>query len=208
MNEKRYPLEMTQFKTEHYRPGDHFRTPQRWDNFTMHVPIWTQVLNHFFQKDDTLKFLELGSGNGLCANWLLDTFKNCIVDTVDIENVRIVEEDGTKYRVVTTENLKPFIDADRCYFYESTTKDFFNNGGSDITYDFAYVDASHDIDWVLYDGISAFNCLRVGGLLIFDDYGWGNTKVGIDAFLTCFADRFQLVYKDWQVMVMKTKNLE
>jgi len=42
----------------------------------MHVPQWKFVLNHFFEFRTDLKFLELGTGNGMCSNFLLDNY-NC-----------------------------------------------------------------------------------------------------------------------------------
>ena len=39
--------------------------------------------------------------------------------------------------------------------------------------------------------------------MIFDDYGWGDCGVGIDAFLECFKEQVHIVHKEWQVMVMK-----
>jgi len=82
---KRYPKKLTKFKTNNYIPGEHYRNDREWDHFTMHVPVWTQVLNKFFKGKKNLKFLELGTGNGLCSNFLLDTY-DCNVDTVDLQN--------------------------------------------------------------------------------------------------------------------------
>lgn len=62
-------------------------------------------------------------------------------------------------------------------------------------FDLIYIDGSHETPDVLTDSILAFQLLRVGGLMIFDDYLWGlgaqseplnNPKLGIDSFLNCF----------------------
>ena len=45
--------------------------------------------------------------------------------------------------------------------------------------------------------------VKENGLMIFDDYGWGNCGVGIDAFLECFKEQVHIVHKEWQVMIMK-----
>ena len=198
---QRYPRELTRFKTENYIPREHYTNVLKWDNFSMHVPLWRQVLDHFFSDKKNLNFLELGTGNGMCSNFLLDTY-DCKLDTVDLRNINNVEEDGKEYSVISTENLKPFIDEGRCTFNEMSTKEFLINN-QDKEYDFIYVDASHNKEDVLRDSILSFDLLIENGLMIFDDYGWGNCGVGIDAFLECFKEQVHIVHKEWQVMIMK-----
>jgi hypothetical protein len=62
----------------------------------------------------------------------------------------------------------------------------------DGAYDIIYIDGNHEPDYVLEDAVLAFRKLKVGGHLIFDDYGWGGpdlTKRGIDAFLHGYTTR-------------------
>lgn len=204
----RYPLEKTKFKTENYRPGDHFRIPLRWDNFTLNVPIWQQVIPQFFGSGyvPAFKVLELGSGNGLCSNYLLDKF-NCTIDTVDINDHHIIEEDDKKYLVSTSLNLRPFIDSNRCTFHNMTTREFMHTNLNN-RYDFIYVDASHDPDWVLYDAVNAFELLKDDGLMIFDDYGMKGCAQGVNAFLSCYKPHVEVFYKDWQLMLRKKSSLK
>ncbi len=202
---ERYPLELTKFKTDNYKPGDHYRIPQRWDNFTMHAPLWTEVLNHYFEDKSDLLFLELGSGNGLCANFLLDNYK-CTLHTVDIEETRIVKEGEDEYEVSTLKNLQPFIDQGRCNFHHMNTKQYLSSH-QDYQYDFIYVDASHDKDWVLYDAVNSFSLLKTEGLLIFDDYGWGDCALGIDAFTKCFEKHIHVIHRGWQIFLHKVSDL-
>lgn len=206
MKLKRYPSDLTLFKTDNYKPQQHYRNLKSWDNFTMHVPLWTQVLDHFFKDQKNLKFLELGSGNGLCANFMLDNY-NCYLDTVDMEELRVVAVEGIDYEISTIQNLKPFIDKKRCQFHEMTTKNFLLNN-QDKVYDFIYIDAAHTKEAVLYDAINSFPLLKPEGLMIFDDYGWGNCGEGIDAFLNIFEDYIEIFHKEWQVMIKKSKDFK
>ena len=203
---ERYPLNLTKFKTNNYRPKDHFRVPLRWDNFTMHIPIWNQVLSHFFRDKKDLKILELGSGNGLCSNFLLDNYP-CYIETVDLSDSHIWEEEGEKYIVSTTSNLQPFIEEGRCNFYQTSTKNFLLKN-QDKKYDFIYIDASHDADWVLYDAVNSFPLLKENGLIIFDDYGMHNCAKGINAFLSCFEPYLKVFHKDWQLMIHKISEFQ
>lgn len=64
-------------------------------------------------------------------------------------------------------------------------------------FDFIYVDGSHEATDVLADAVLAFELLRKGGIIAFDDYLWGgptpeqrdllsSPKVAIDAFTNIF----------------------
>jgi predicted O-methyltransferase YrrM len=46
------------------------------------------------------------------------------------------------------------------------------------TFDLVYVDGSHQAKDVLCDAVMAFQLLRVGGLMIFDDYLWHEEPLG------------------------------
>ena len=85
-------------------------------------------------------------------------------------------------------------------------------------FDLIYVDASHFPHNTILDGCLAFRLLRVGGCVIFDDYGWKRTKrapahvtpkVGIDAFEKTH-ERFIEPAKvhEYQRAWYKTKDME
>lgn len=80
----------------------------------------------------------------------------------------------------------------------------------DGSFDLIYIDGNHEPEYVLEDAVLAFRKLKVGGTLIFDDYGWGGpdlTQRGIDAFLKAYYKRIDAdhvgIY-DTQVFVRKT----
>lgn len=70
-------------------------------------------------------------------------------------------------------------------------------------FDFAYVDGSHQAPDVLCDAVLAFRLLRVGGVLVFDDYIWGfggaacdplnAPKIAVDAFSTMYARKLAML---------------
>lgn len=74
-------------------------------------------------------------------------------------------------------------------------------GGS---FDLAYVDGSHQAPDVLFDAVLAFQLLRVGGYLVFDDYLWhlerrgaqdhyNMPKPAIDAFVNIYRRKLDLL---------------
>jgi hypothetical protein len=76
-------------------------------------------------------------------------------------------------------------------------------------YDVIYIDGSHVMSDVLTDGVLGWDLLKVGGLMLFDDYDFGlrfpdqNTQQGIDAFLVCFAPRLELLHQSHVVVIRK-----
>ena len=62
----------------------------------------------------------------------------------------------------------------------------------DSFFDIIYIDGNHEPEYVLEDAVLAFRKLKDGGMLIFDDYGWGGpdlTQKGIDSFLNAYRKR-------------------
>ncbi|WP_420466764.1 class I SAM-dependent methyltransferase [Panacagrimonas sp.] len=84
-------------------------------------------------------------------------------------------------------------------------------------FDLIYVDGSHQAPDVLTDAVLAFRLLRVGGVMIFDDYQWRmkpplgdnpltRPRPAIDAFARLFADKLRrLECHPQQYAVRKTE---
>lgn len=79
-------------------------------------------------------------------------------------------------------------------------------------FDLVYIDGSHQASDVLRDAVMAFDLCAIGGLLVFDDYLWGNRadtlscpKPAIDAFTNCYAQKTQILqdFPLWQLYVKK-----
>lgn len=79
----------------------------------------------------------------------------------------------------------------------------------DASFDIIYVDGNHEPEYVLEDAVLAFRKLKVGGYLIFDDYGWGGpdlTQRGIDAFISGYHKRIRVIgSRESQVFIQKHK---
>jgi len=78
------------------------------------------------------------------------------------------------------------------------------------TFDFIYIDGSHKAKDVLTDACMAWQLLKPEGVLVFDDYLWGNPrdalhrpKIAIDAFTNIFGEELSIVYAGHQLAVRK-----
>ncbi len=76
--------------------------------------------------------------------------------------------------------------------------------GKKNSFDFIYIDGSHQAPDVLADAVLGFKLLRVGGLMVFDDYLWSETmpygkdplrcpKPAIDAFVNLNFRKLQVI---------------
>ena len=79
----------------------------------------------------------------------------------------------------------------------------------DAFFDMIYIDGNHEPEFVLEDAVLSFRKLKVGGFLIFDDFGWGGpdmTTRGIMAFLQAYHKRVKLLgEKNTQIFCVKER---
>jgi hypothetical protein len=70
----------------------------------------------------------------------------------------------------------------------------------DNYFDMIYIDGNHEPDFALEDAVLSFRKLKIGGYLIFDDYGFdgpNGTSKGIDGFLSGYHKRVEVLRKKW-----------
>lgn len=81
-------------------------------------------------------------------------------------------------------------------------------------FDFIYIDGSHIAKDVLTDACMAWPLLKPKGIMVFDDYLWGDPrdvlhrpKVAIDAFINIFAEEVEVVHVGYQLAVRKKESV-
>ena len=86
-------------------------------------------------------------------------------------------------------------------------------GGSEEAFDFVYIDGSHLAPMVLTDACMAWPLLKPGGVMVFDDYLWGQPrdilhrpKLAIDSFLNIFSEQLIPLFIAQQLAVQKSAN--
>ena len=169
------------------------------DWFTHNIPVWMrEVVDRLEGPAD---WLELGSFEGRSARW--------VMENVTINRMTCVDYWGNHPNVErrfdhNTEGLG-------VEKVKSLTHPWLMQN-QDRRYDVVYVDADHEAKSALMDAALAWNMLRLGGYMIFDDYLWQHDepdykvppKVGIDAFLDCWKHKLCICHKGYQVIVRKT----
>lgn len=78
------------------------------------------------------------------------------------------------------------------------------------SYDILYIDGSHLADDVEQDALLSWNLLKVGGVVIFDDYQLTipelpeqDTQIGIDRFLAAIPNCYEILHQDYQLLIKK-----
>jgi predicted O-methyltransferase YrrM len=168
-------------------------------------------------------FLEIGSYEGRSAVWIVENMledggKLCCIDTWEGgEEHKAAKEnmgDVQKTFLHNIEILKGQFPERRIEAYKGTSTRYLAEliCNSDERFDFIYIDGSHTARDVLTDACMAWPVLKPGGIMVFDDYMWGDArdtlhrpKIAIDMFATIFAEELAFVHFGYQLAVRKIR---
>jgi SAM-dependent methyltransferase len=75
----------------------------------------------------------------------------------------------------------------------------------DNHFDIIYIDGNHEPQFIIEDAVLSFRKLKVGGYLIFDDYGWHDASFGIDAFLNSYKKCYRMINPNHNTQVFIQK---
>lgn len=173
------------------------------DWFTHNIPIWQRHLQEFTGIAD-FQVVEIGSFQGMSACWLLDNILTH--PTAKITCIDLYFQQDFKGNIAKTGVAQQVIKL------EGYSQDLLVNLTSEY-YDIAYVDGCHKPTSVLQDAILSWRLVKLGGLMIFDDYEFTfpdspeqDTKIGINLFLEMFASQLEVVHQGYQLIVKKNSN--
>ena len=173
------------------------------DWFTHNIPIWQRHLQEFTGIAD-FQVVEIGSFQGMSACWLLDNILTH--PTAKITCIDLYFQEHFKGNIAKTGLAEQVIKL------EGYSQDLLVNLTSEY-YDIAYVDGCHKPTSALQDAILSWRLVKVGGMMIFDDYEFTfpdspeqDTKIGIDVFLEMFGSQLEVVHKGYQLIVKKIGN--
>lgn len=160
--------------------------------------------------------LEIGTFRGDSALWMLQNIftgaaatYTCIDPFTGSAEHAANGVDCSDNERVAREVLAPF--ADRCTIIKGYSQDTLPMLGF-RKFDFIYVDGDHTAPSVMRDAVMGFELLKVGGIMIFDDYGWktmpnllDRPQVAIDYFTHTYTRRLRVLHKGWQVAIKKVE---
>ena len=166
-------------------------------------------------KDQKVDFLQLGAYTGDATKWLFENILTHSESTLtDVDtwegSDEVAHKDMDWSSVEETYNLKnkEWLDSGRIIKMKMTTDEFFSSNHKQ--FEFVYVDADHTAISALKDGIGGYDCLKINGVLGFDDYRWGldlpvkdRPMAGIDAFRVAHWNKTALLEANLQVWLKK-----
>lgn len=141
------------------------------DYFSLNAYYWDLVINKNFKK---FSYLEIGSWEGNSAMFILNNFNTEKVTCVDIWDLH--HDAGKDEQIRRFNNFQSNLDEfnGRFSFYKNTSDEFFTNNRE--KYDVIYIDGWHEAPQVYKDICNSWNCLNIGGIIICDDFFYGNIK--------------------------------
>lgn len=176
------------------------------DWLTNVLPTWQKYLAPYKGKKN-LHYLEVGVFEGRSFFWIMDniaTHKSSKLYALDIFDPMY------EHRFLNNLKLTKREDSVKILKGFSTTQ---LRKVKTNSIDIIYIDGSHLAKDVLFDIVNSWELLKEGGLLILDDYGMKQylpknltPKVAIDGFMNSYQNQIELIHKDWQVILKKTKS--
>ena len=189
------------------------------DWFSWAPPVWEQLTPLLPERKN---FLEIGSFEGRSTVWIVENMMEdggeiTCIDTWEggMEHVH-GEMVGAEARFDKNMALLNEKFPERKVLKLKTTSTTalartITNGP--VSFDFIYIDGSHVAKDVLTDACMSWPMLKVGGIMVFDDYTWrpqGLTtmqrpKIAVDTFVNFFEDELELIHVGYQLTVRKIK---
>lgn len=197
------------FRKEVVEPGSFTQ-----DGFTLSMRAWEPLFLEL--EGTTARMLEIGSYEGMSACYALwrlpdahitcvDTFEGSPEDlVVDVDLATLGEVFEKNIALVDASRVRTLVGDSRRVLLELVE--------AGERFDLVYVDGSHVALDVLVDSAYAWQLLRTGGFLVWDDYEWAalgmdpllRPGVAIDRFLDLVDGKYELQRRYMQVVIRKT----
>ncbi len=187
-----------------YRKSYQFDAAEDW--FSVNIPVWDAALDPF--KGRPVHYLEIGCFEGRSAIWM---FENVLTDTGSTLTCIDPYQDhvGQAVKSRFLANIERAGAADRFKLIVGFSQEELRKLPLD-NYDVIYIDGDHRAGPVLEDAVLSWRLLKVNGVMIFDDYGWELSRpapdrplMGADFFLEAFRSRFEVIHREYQLILRK-----
>jgi predicted O-methyltransferase YrrM len=193
------------------------------DWFDQNIRHLSRILDGLRGKEN-LKFLEIGSYEGRSTVWFLEnilTHETSKITCIDLFTGEVEDNDFSKFEGLNSNYYQDFLEnieqhkekvsIMRGYSYKELRKI-----NEYETFDFIYIDGAHTSFELICDAVLSEPLLKVGGIIVFDDYLWRNQndpedsnypKLAIDCFMSLFNQQYTIILDSWQIALQKNKNL-
>lgn len=189
------------------------------DWFCGNVPQWFSIIAELKLADQSeLNVLEIGSWEGLSTVFIASTLPYAKITCVDTWAGADEHKSGDLSPISSLSEIEGRFDkntssyATRIKKFKSTSFGFYLASHLKNHFDLIYIDGSHHCNDVMIDAIECFDALKVGGVIIFDDFLWkyyerarDNPAGAINAFLRMKMGKFKIMRIYYQLAIQKTE---
>tara|TARA_B110000259_G_scaffold106404_1_gene121980 strand:- start:24 stop:740 length:717 start_codon:yes stop_codon:yes gene_type:complete len=173
------------------------------DYFSLNAYYWDLIINKNF---NTFSYLEIGSWEGNSALYILENFKTKKVVCVDIWD--LYEDSYKNESFKRFENFQSNLLSykDRYSFFKNTSDIFFQDNNE--KFDIIYIDGWHEAPQVYKDICNSWNCLNKDGIIICDDYFYGDIKSNLNTNLPADSINRFILENENKVKVLNVNNTQ
>jgi predicted O-methyltransferase YrrM len=186
------------------------------DWFTPQITSWLEVFSRagiLENQRGPLRGLEIGSWEGMSSLFLLRRFPSLHLTCVDTwlgggEHAYLPALDHVESRF----DSNTADHSERITKWHGSSASYFAALTGDEMFDIVYVDGSHFVDDVLLDALCGFRHVRVGGVIIFDDYQWhsyegrkANPAAALNAFFRLKSREIELLSAGHQIIARRVR---
>lgn len=180
---------------------------------------WDKFLYNFVGKK--INIMEIGAYEGEATSWFLKNLMS--------------HKESVIYAIDTFEGSPEYIDTDFSIIKKTFFKNIKNTKRDNQVivmqmmsftalnkliyekkminqFDIIFIDASHEANDVIMDAVLSWNLLKIGGVLIFDDYKWKKIiqknyrpALAIDSFIEIYKPEIEVLNIGWQFILKKIK---
>jgi predicted O-methyltransferase YrrM len=192
------------------------------DWFSHNIPLWKQLATMLPGTPGQRIFLEIGSFEGRSAVWLAENVM------ADGDELRCIDtwEGSEEHSAETVQGIEDRFRHNLAVAAEKfPRRRIFQSKSTSVqelahwlveapedhpVFDFIYIDGSHIARDVMTDACMAWPLLKKGGLMVFDDYLWGESRdilhrprLAVDMFVNLFAEELDIVHMGYQFVVKR-----
>lgn len=171
-----------------------------WFNMTAKENFETVLPKKMRNKTD-FKALQIGAYTGDATEWILTNTKWELNDVDTWEGSQEDAHEQMDFNEVEAVYDSRHGENASLHKFKMTSDTFFNVFTHEPdAYDFIYIDGDHTASQTVKDGLNAFQLLKVGGIIAFDDFMWSagkgkyhDPRPGIEAFHHICEDMVELL---------------
>lgn len=185
------------------------------DWVSAHLAIWGALFEP--DRKAVTRILEVGSWEGRSAVFFLNFFPSSQITCIDTFAGTPAELDQ-KVLIEGARVCEARFDANTAAFglrvrkiKGRSARELDRLIEENESFDLIYVDGDHARDAVLVDSLLAWQLLKPGGILIWDDYKWGPKKPeymrpgpAIDQFVALYRGAISIIHSGYQFIVRRT----